>query len=64
MGPTLDGNVMSVRMSWCWWPRTRTRAHVIHGFNTRGLAAPDPNRAGGRPRRIADDHQERSRSAH
>src|SRR3954453_3756793 len=28
---------------------------VTHAFNPRGLAALDPRRAGGRPRRISDD---------
>jgi transposase len=31
---------------------------VIHAFNERGLAALDPNWAGGRPRRITDDDQD------
>ncbi|GAA4078859.1 IS630 family transposase [Actinomadura miaoliensis] len=32
-----------------------TVREVIHAFNERGLACLDPNRAGGRPRRINDD---------
>ena len=31
---------------------------VIHAFNQRGLAALDPNWAGGRPRRITSDDEE------
>jgi transposase len=35
-----------------------TVRHVIHLFNQKGLAALDPNWAGGRPRRISDDDVE------
>ena len=31
---------------------------VVHAFNQKGLAALDPNWAGGRPRRISDDDVE------
>jgi transposase len=31
---------------------------VIHAFNVKGLACPDPQWAGGRPRRLSDDDED------
>ena len=48
-----------VRLLPGWWPRTEdTVRDVIHLFNQKGLAALDPQWAGGRPRLIRDNDVE------